>query len=155
MRNSRSAGRTRPQFSEVRVNVSNGYACAHHLAVEHRVFVVLHEYRLDEHADFSDVAPQVGRLLPAVGDVTSGQYDGHVDVAVGVGIALGVRAVHHHPWLRVVARPYHSLVCSDGFEGFVSGKRFLIHIVSSLVLSMKYWLTSRLSVRAVAAFCSG
>ena len=132
-----------------------GYTRAHHLTIEHRVFVVLHEHWLYEYADLSDVAPQVGQLFPVVGDFSSGQDDGHVDVTVGIGIALGVGAVHHDLRLGVVAVPYHSLVLSDGVEGLLSCKRFSIHCVSSLVCSMKYWLTSLLSVRAVAAFCSG
>ena len=134
---------------------SDGYARPHHLAVEHRVLIVLHEHRLYEHAHLTDVAPQVGRLLPVVGDFTSRQDDRHVDVTVGVGIALGVGAVHDDLRLCLVARPYHSLILPDGVEGLFSCKRFSIHCVSSLVCSMKYWLISLLSVRAVAAFCSG
>ena len=49
---------------EIKLRASDGYTRPHNFAVEHRVLVVLHEHRLDEHTDLADVAPKVGRLFP-------------------------------------------------------------------------------------------
>ena len=135
--------------------ILHGHACAHDFTVEHGVFMVLHKDGFYEYADFADVANDVGPLFPWVGDFTLWHDDGHVDVAVRVGIALGIGTVKNDLRLSLIARAYHLLVASDGVDGFVSGKRSSIHCVSSLVVSMMCKQPSLLSDRAAATFCSG
>ena len=54
-------------------------ACPHHFAIEGRIFVVFHQYWLDEGADFANVARNVCPLLPRVCDFALGDDDGHVE----------------------------------------------------------------------------
>ena len=114
------------------------HACPHHVIVEGRPAVFGHKDWLDEEADLVDFAPEeLGDFQLAV---AVGRYDdGHVDVAVGVGVALRVGAEHHDLWLHVEVRSYHLLVSSDESEGLVSGKRSFIHFVISLVSSIISW----------------
>ena len=65
-------------------------------------------------------------LAVAVG----GHDDGHVDVAVGVGVALAVGAEHHDLRLHVEAGAYHSL-------GRGRGKVVVLH--AHLILAAFLW----------------
>ena len=135
---------------------SNGNACSHHFAVEHGVFLVFHQYRLNQDADLADIADNVRPLLPRIGDFRLGHDDGHVDVAVGRGIALGIRTVHHDLRLRLVARTNHLLVASDDADGLVAAESFSsIHCVSSLVSLIMCWQIPLPSIRATSSFFSG
>ena len=127
----------------------------HHFAVEHGVFLVFHQYWLNESADFANVARNIGPLLPRVSDFASGNNDGDINIAVGIGIALGIRAIHDDFRLGLVAQANHLLVASHGVEGFFSGKRSSIHCVSSFVVVMMCSQISFVSDRAAATFCSG
>ena len=79
------------------------YASPHHFAIEHGVFVVFHQYWLNEGADFANVARNVCPLLPRVCDFALGDNDGDINIAVRIGIALGIRAVHDDFRLSLVA----------------------------------------------------
>ena len=135
--------------------ISHRHARAHHLAVEHGVFLVFHQHRFDKGADFANVACNVGPLLPRVSDFTFGENDGDVNIAVRICIALGIRAIHDDSRLGLVAQTYHLFVASHGVEGFFSGKRSSIHCVSSFVVVMICSQISFVSDRAAATFCSG
>ena len=133
---------------------SHRYARPHHVIVERRPAVFGHEDRLDEETDIADIAPQALRhlkLTVAVG----GHDDSHVNVAVGVGVALGIGAEHHDFRLHVEAGAYDSLVSADEFEGLVAGKCPSIHCCICLVSSMICRQACGVSMRASSSLSSG
>ena len=126
----------------------------HHIVVEGRPAVFGHEDRLDEETDLVYIVPELlGNLKFAV--TVCRNDDSHVDVAVGIGVALAVGAEHHYLWLHVEARSYDSLVSADELEGLVSGKCSFIHCCSCFVSSIICRQACGVSVRASSSLSSG
>ena len=118
--------------------ISDNDTCLHHIVVQWRPTVFRHKDRLNEQAHFVHIAPEIlGNLKLAV--AISRHNDSHVDVAVGIGITLGIRAEHHYLRLSLEPRGYDSLVLSDEADGFVAAESSsFIHSVIRLVSSMIY-----------------
>ena len=111
------------------------HARPHHVTVERRRFVLLHQYGLDEDAHLAHVVTKFcGERQPVPFYLWND--NGHVDIAPRVGIALGVGAVHIDLRFGGEAGSYHSFVVSDELEGLVSGESlWSIHCRICLVLS--------------------
>lgn len=121
--------------------------CPHHVVVERRPAVFGHEDWLDKETDAADIAPQAHRhfvLAVAVG----GHDNGHVNVAVRIGVALAVGAEHHDARLDIKAMCYDLLVSSDESDGLVAAESSsFIHCCSCLVSSIIRRQNSSVSVR--------
>ncbi len=108
----------------------------HHVVVEGRVVPFFKQYRFDEDVYLVNVKPEVGGYGQPVA-IDIGNDDSYINIAFGLGIALGVGAVHKD--FRLDGKPWgdYSLVVSDELEGFVSGKNScIIHCCICFVLSM-------------------
>lgn len=112
------------------------HACPHHVIVEGRVVPFFKQYWFDEDVYLVNVKPEVGGHGQPVA-IDMGNDDSYINIAFGLGIALGVGAVHID--FRLDGKPWsdYSLVVSDELEGFVSGKdSCIIHCCICFVLSM-------------------
>ena len=136
------------------VYILHRHSRPHHVVVEGRPAVFGHEDWLDEETDLVDIMPELlGNLELAV--TVCRHNDSHVNVAVGIGVALRVGTEHHHLRFHVEAGTYDSLVSTDEFEGLVSGKCSFIHCCICFVSSIICRQACGVSVRASSSLSSG
>ena len=114
--------------------MSDGNACPHHFTIEHRVLLVSHQYRFNEYTHLTDICPKVSPLFPMVYNLSLRHYNSHINIAIRISMVLGIRAIHHHFRVRMVARRYHSFELSDNIEGLLFCKRCFIHSINSFVV---------------------
>ena len=123
-------------FSVCTLYMLHCHSSPHHVVVEGCVVPLFKQYRFDEDVYLVNIKPEVGGYGQPVA-IDMGNDDSYINIAFGLGIALGVGAVHVNFRLSAESWSDYSLVVSDELEGFVSGKNScIIHCCICFVLSI-------------------